>query len=204
MGARRAAAFERTDCEAMGGRIELRLEGDRPRWLTAKRLAYLSQYDLGPLPRLVHAPPLPFGANFALRRSALNRIEPFRDGLDRVGTTLISNGETELLRRLLTAGGQIVYWPRAEVLHRVPAKRLTKSWFRERAMAQGISDIRSGSPSRMPHLLLVGREIMRAGRALPILARRLSERRGGFDALLWLTSCQGRIEELGRQRRLHV
>lgn len=85
---------------------------------------------------------MPFGANFAITRVMLGQLEPFRDGLDRVGATLISNGETELLLRVLDIGGRIIYWPDAEVAHRVPAERLTKTWFRRRALAQGVSDVR--------------------------------------------------------------
>jgi GT2 family glycosyltransferase len=140
------------------------------------------------------------GANFAVRRSAFDALGGFRIGLDRIGTELISNGEIELLGRLLDGGGEIVYWPAAEVLHRVPPERLTKDWFRRRAEAQGISDVRLNGPDDTPYTLAVGRELLRAGRAGPILARRLIERRGSFDAELWLTGSLARIGELRRQR----
>jgi glucosyl-dolichyl phosphate glucuronosyltransferase len=196
-------AFGDHGCDAVGGRVVLRLEsgGELPRWLTEKRLGYLSAYDLGPNARDVHGPPLPVGANFAVRRTALEGLGGFRDGLDRVGRELISNGEFELLRRLLSSGGRVVYRPDAEVVHRVPAERLTKDWFRRRAYAQGVSDVRTDPLDGDPFALRAARETVRAARALPILARRMVEGRGSFDAELWLIACRARVEELQRQRR---
>lgn len=192
--------FEREHCDVIGGRITLKLEDGLPRWLTEKQLGYLSRYDLGETPREVDEPLLPFGANLALARSALEGVEPFRVGLDRVGSSLVSNGEIELLRRIRAAGGRIVYWPAAAVAHRVPPERLTKDWFRRRARAQGISDVRSDEGGAGGYPLRLGRELLRTGRAAPILVRRLIEGRGTFDSLLWVTYCRGRIEELGRRR----
>ena len=195
-------AFANTACQALGGRVVLRVEGggELPGWLTERRLTYLSHYDLGAEPREVREPPLPVGANFALRRSALERLGGFRAGLDRVGNELISNGEYELLRRVLADGGEILYWPAAEVIHRVPRERLTKEWFRRRARAQGISDIRTDPLEPGTFARRYSREAVRTGRAVPILARRVLERRGGFDAELWLIACRARLEELRRQR----
>jgi glycosyltransferase involved in cell wall biosynthesis len=192
--------FERERCDALGGRITLELGAQLPRWLTEKRLSYLSRYDLGDAPREVRGPPLPFGANFALARGVLASVGTFQAGLDRVGGSLSSNGEIELLTRVIASGGRIVYWPQAAVAHRVPAERLTKPWFRRRAFAQGVSDVRTEPPSRRPYALRISRELIRAGRALPIWARRQLERRGGFDAALWLVYCRGRIAELRSQR----
>jgi glucosyl-dolichyl phosphate glucuronosyltransferase len=188
--------FERERCDALGGRITLEFEGRLPRWLTDQRLSYLSRYDLGDAPREVRRPPLPFGANFALARGVLASAGTFQAGLDRVGDSLSSNGEIELLTRIIAGGGRIVYWPDAAVAHRVPPERLTKDWFRRRAFAQGVSDVRIEPAGRRLYPLQVSRELIRAGRALPICVRRLLERRGSFDAALWLVYCRGRIAEL--------
>jgi glycosyltransferase involved in cell wall biosynthesis len=194
--------FERSGCDALGGRTILKLEdgGEFPRWLTQGRLGYLSSYDLGDHPRSVSEPPFPVGANFAVRRDALTAMEGFAQGLDRVGNELISNGEFEFLRRLVAGGGHILYWPEAEVAHRVPRERLTKEWFRRRAHAQGVSDVRTNGVAG-PYPLQLAREAVFASRAAPILVKRLIEGRGPFDAEMWLISSRGRLEELRRQRR---
>jgi glycosyltransferase involved in cell wall biosynthesis len=193
--------FRRERCQVLGGRITLRFEGDIPRWLSEKRHGYLSRYDLGPFPRELRNPPLPFGANFAMTREVVESMGPFDEGLGRAGGQLISNEETELLRRILAAGGRIVYWPEAAVQHRVPADRLTKDWFRQRAFAQGVSDMRTSPLDDGSYPVLLAREFIRATRAAPILVRRLVECGSGFDALLWLISSRGRILELNRRHR---
>jgi glycosyltransferase involved in cell wall biosynthesis len=197
-------AFATTSCDAVGGRVTLGLEGatEYPRWLTERRRSYLSQYDLGDVPVEVVDTSLPVGANFAVRADALAGMGGFRVDLDRSGTELISNGEQELLRRLRDRGGKIVYWPDAAVKHRVPSERLNKDWFRRRARAQGISDVRMRAHDRHPYPIRRLREAARVWRALPILMRRLTEGRGSFDAELWLIDCRARLEELRRERDL--
>jgi GT2 family glycosyltransferase len=198
------AGFRETGADVIGGRVVLKLEagGELPGWLTEKRLSYLSSYDLGESSREVTGRPLPVGANLAVTREALGAVGPFREGLDRIGNSLISNGDTEWLRRALAAGRRIRYWPGASVRHRVPPERLTKRWFLGRARAQGISDVREegGEPS----IGRIARETVRAGRAAPILALRLAEGRGGFDATLWLAACRARVGELRRMRSAGV
>src|SRR4051812_3607450 len=94
--------------------------------------SYLSEYDGGPQ--------LPFGANCAIRRERCLALGGFRPGLDRVGDSLVSNGETELFGRLRASGGSVHYAPSAVVTHRIPSQRLTRPWLRRRARAQGTSD----------------------------------------------------------------
>ena len=199
------AAFERNDCHAVGGRVQLKLEdgAELPAWLTPRRVSYLSSYDLGAAPSYVHRPPLPVGANFGLLRRGLEPLGGFREELDRVGFDLSSNGEFELLRRLLASGGRVVYWPAARVLHRVGPERTTKDWFRRRARAQGVSDARMDPLDGRSATRRIARESLRTGRAAPILARRLIEGRGTFDAELWLIACRARVAELQKQRRGH-
>jgi glycosyltransferase involved in cell wall biosynthesis len=196
--------FATQSCEALGGRITLELGGELPSWVTRKQLSLLSHYDLGPAPKEVGRRGLPFGANFAVTRETLARFDGFRVDLDRVGTALISNGETELLRRILAARERIVYWPAADVAHRVPAERLTKEWFRRRAVAQGVSDVRTEPTGErtesIVRALLLTRETIRAARDLPLLARQLARERSRFDLALWLAYSRGRREELKRLR----
>ena len=200
------AGFAETGAGVLGGRIVLRVEGggELPGWVSRKQLSYLSAYDLGPEPKVVGRRELPFGANFAIRRDVLDGMDGFRPDLDRVGRTLISNGETELLRRILAADGKVVYWPAAEVTHRVPPERLDRDWFAQRAIAQGASDIRTeptgGKTDSLVRAILIGREYLRAVRDLPNLLSQLARERRSFDLKLWLAYSRGRREELRRLR----
>jgi glycosyltransferase involved in cell wall biosynthesis len=190
------SAFAETGCAGLAGRVRLRFEGGAaPTWLARPQRNYLAELDLGPLPAWLDAGPVPVGANCAVRRSEFERVGGFRDGLDRLGRSLISNGDTEFFRRLRAHGGRLRYEPAAEVLHRVPAERLARDFFYARARAQGISDalldeLDDGAPARPSR---VARELWRCGRTAPILARGLATGRGTMNARQWVSYCQGRL-----------
>jgi GT2 family glycosyltransferase len=134
------AAFEDDACAAVGGRIELGFASPEPPWLTEWR-CYLAEYDLGTEARWLTADdPVPVGANCAVRRADFERAGGFRPGLDRIGRSLVSNGDTEFFRRLRAAGGRLRYVPEASVIHRIPPGRMTVQYFLRRHRAQGVSD----------------------------------------------------------------
>ena len=200
-----ADAFERSDFDGLAGRVELQFEAPPPRWIEAARLRlYLSEFDLGtgevrPLPD----PLLPVGANCAVTRGAFDRLGGFREGFDRVGQSLLSNGDLEFFRRLRAKGGRIAYAPNAHVLHRVPAQRLTSAWFRQRAYAQGLSDVLLDPPPTGSRARSLAREVARSARAAPILFRNLAHGHGAMNARLWLVYCRGRRDGI-RQRSSEV
>ena len=138
-------AFAEHPCAGVGGRVKLRLDGPEPWWLATRR-AYLAEYDLGAEPFWIETDDIdgrdamPVGANCAVRRTEFDRLGGFIVGLDRIGRSLVSNGDTEFFHRLRGAGGSIRYEPEASVLHCVPADRLTVDFFTRRYYAQGVSD----------------------------------------------------------------
>jgi GT2 family glycosyltransferase len=132
-------AFERRPCAAVGGKVELGLAGPAPAWLAVRRY-YLAEYDLGPEGHWLRGDPVPVGANCAVRRGEFERLGGFHLGLDRIGGSLVSNGDTEFFHRLRAAGGRLWYEPEAHVVHCVPVERLTVEYFLERHFAQGVSD----------------------------------------------------------------
>jgi glycosyltransferase involved in cell wall biosynthesis len=182
------SAFASTGCDALGGRVTLALEGDAPPWLTRKLRRYLAEFELGPEPRWLDSEPVPVGANCAVTREAYEAAGGFLAGLDRVGTSLLSNGDTEFFRRLQRRGCRIRYEPRAQVEHCVPQERLTSEFFRRRAYAQGRSDAVLAPTGS------VGREFLRRGRAVPIAARGVLAGRGAITAAFWLQYCRGRVD----------
>ena len=137
--------FEQQPCAAVGGKVQLRLDGPEPAWLSTRRY-YLAEYDLGPEPcwltgELIDGrDPFPVGANCAVRRSDFNALGGFVTGLDRIGKSLVSNGDTEFFRRLHATGRTLRYEPEAGVIHCVPGDRLTVKFFAKRHYAQGYSD----------------------------------------------------------------
>lgn len=194
-------AFRNPDCAAVGGRVELLLEESAPRWLTEGRRSYLAEFELGVESKWLDDGTVPVGANCAVRRDVFDRLGGFRAGLDRIGSSLVSNGDTEFFRRVRRQGGKIRYEPRAHVRHRVPGARLTPDYFHRRAYAQGVSDQLLAMPhSRARTWQARGREVVRMGRALPILTKGMIQRREAINAALWLSYCQGRAATLGSKQ----
>jgi GT2 family glycosyltransferase len=189
------AGFADPACAGIGGRVQLRYEGPLPPWLSKPQRNYLAEFELGSESRWLDEGPVPVGANCAVRRGDFERVGGFRAGLDRLGNSLISNGDTEFFRRLRTLGGRIRYEPGALVLHRVPEERLTRSFFRRRAHAQGVSDAllarldATQSPARR-----LARELWRCGRTGPILARGVLTGGGTMNAVQWISYCHGRLD----------
>lgn len=61
--------------------------------------------------------------------------------LGRSGSSLLSNEEVSLCKKLWNKGVQMYYAPDAVVYHRVPAVRATRRWLLRRIYWQGISDV---------------------------------------------------------------
>lgn len=189
-------AAAETDAAAIAGRIQLWFEGPEPPWLTPKLRSYLSELELGDHPHTLPPGHHPYGANCAVRREWFDKVGGFRTGLDRKGKSLVSNGDTEFFRRVQAEGGDVVYWPQASVMHRVPAERLTRDFFVRRAYAQGISDVLlEGAGDNLTWRTRL-REEARKARALPALAKGIGSREGTQNAACWLAYSRGRLAGL--------
>jgi glycosyltransferase involved in cell wall biosynthesis len=97
------------EAEAFGGPIRARLEGSAPRGC-GREEPPITTLDLGPEDRPAE---VVWGANFAVRRSAVERIGSFDERIVRP-----HGDEEEWLERLRTAGGRIVYLAEAGLDHR--------------------------------------------------------------------------------------
>jgi GT2 family glycosyltransferase len=108
LGAMLVGAAEHPEHEAFGGPIRARLEGTNLH-ACGREPAPVTTLDLGPHDRDAE---LVWGANLAVRRSALDRIGAFD------GTRSGPGDEEEWERRLRAAGGRILYVAGAGVDHR--------------------------------------------------------------------------------------
>lgn len=83
---------------------------------------------------------VPLGANMAVRRDVFDVIGGFRADLGRTSGRLVLGQEVpELLLRARAAGLRGLYVPEMEVHHHVPARRLTRRYFRGWWFGKGIS-----------------------------------------------------------------
>ena len=114
-----------------------------PDWLSTegrRAMAPFAVFDLG-----IEAGPLtepPFGANMAFKKKMFEKYGGFRTDLDRCGTGMLSNGDTEFGRRLLAGGERLRYEPSAVVNHPVSHNRVQKSYLLSWEFGKGRADIR--------------------------------------------------------------
>jgi GT2 family glycosyltransferase len=101
------------DAEAFGGPIRARFEGHTPRGC-GREDPPITTLDLGEGEREVD---FVWGANFAVRRGAVERIGPFDESIVRP-----HGDEEEWLERLRAAGGRVVYLAAAGLDHRRTAE----------------------------------------------------------------------------------
>jgi glucosyl-dolichyl phosphate glucuronosyltransferase len=125
---------------ALGGRIDLVWESERPSWLSTRVEDCYTALDCGDQARRMPYPEYPYGANMAFRANAIGGHR-FDTGLGRIETSLLSNEEKALFYELGQRGAVVWYEPRAIVFHRVPPERAYLRWFLRRRCAQGRSDI---------------------------------------------------------------
>lgn len=135
-------AFEAFDAAVVGGRIAPRYEVPRPAWLHDDLVGFISVINWGGAARIAEPHEWMAGANIAFRKCELEDAGLFNVGLGRVGAgyALLSNEEAELVDRIRSAGGAVVYAPDVMVSHLVEAERLTQSWFRRRTAWQAASE----------------------------------------------------------------
>jgi glycosyltransferase involved in cell wall biosynthesis len=82
------------------------------------------------------------GANFAVRRDAIERASRFPLTLGRTGKSLIGGEESYLIERLSALGLQSIYDDAFVVQHRIQPERLERRWAGRRAFWEGVSRIR--------------------------------------------------------------
>jgi glucosyl-dolichyl phosphate glucuronosyltransferase len=139
------AAHPQAGC--VGGACKARFDGERPAWLSERLLQLASITRWGPEARRPRSSAeWPFGANVAFRRETLAAVGPFSLALGRKGAaSLLSGEDSDMVRRVLAAGWQVWLEPRAVVLHKVHAERLTSRFYWRRFWWGGVS--RAQNPS---------------------------------------------------------
>jgi GT2 family glycosyltransferase len=138
------------EAEAFGGPIRPRFEGRAPRGC-GREDPPITTLDLGPADRETD---FVWGANFAVRRGAIERIGPFDEAI-----VLPHGDEEDWLERLRAAGGRIVYLAAAGLEHRRTAEDARLRPLARAAYARGraarASDRRRGREPSLPGELRV-------------------------------------------------
>jgi len=128
----------------VGGPVRPIWEAPPPKWLELTRgdlWGTIAIQDHGNARAIYEeARKVPLGANMAVRRAMMARIGGFRADLGRSSGRLILGQEVpELLVRARAAGYRGVYQPAMALSHHVPARRLTRAYFRRWWFGKGVS-----------------------------------------------------------------
>jgi glycosyltransferase involved in cell wall biosynthesis len=108
--------------------------------------------------------PIGVGANYMIRRSAIEAVGGFPTTLGRVGNSLASGEEAYVMDRVIERGFQTWYDGTIVVEHKIHAIRLTRSWIADRARHEGAVDLRKMRTPRERFL-----KAIKCSAALPIL-----------------------------------
>jgi glycosyltransferase involved in cell wall biosynthesis len=158
----------------VGGKILPRWLSEPPTWLLPYAPGNLSLLDLGEETITLNWPGI-FGCNFSIRRSVLYEVGGFNP--DSFGDVWLGDGETGLLCKVMDAGYEITYTPRAVVWHVIPQQRMTLRYLKLRRANQGACDAYAyyrKYRSRKRHLLR--KSVTMLGYALRHKARALGHR----------------------------
>jgi len=124
---------------AVGGDIQPRWLGERPRWFPGEFgwVVGCTWTGLAGPARVVRNP---IGANMSFRRAEALHLGGFDELLGRRGDGGDGAEETELAIRATACGfGHVVHEPSARVMHDVPQDRARWTYFRRRCLAEGRS-----------------------------------------------------------------
>jgi glycosyltransferase involved in cell wall biosynthesis len=126
-----------------GGPVLPIWERPRPSWLDERRSdlwGTLAILDYGPEPFIFEdRRRVPLGANMAVRRRLVDRIGGFDPRLGRTGQSLLGQEQAEFFCRSRAIGARGLYVPAMSLHHHVPARRLTRRYFREWWYWKGVS-----------------------------------------------------------------
>jgi len=126
-----------------GGPVRPIWETAAPPWFDRERSdlwGTLAILDYGPTPFVFEdRQRVPLGANMAVRRTLIDRVGGFDPEFGRKGGSLLGQEQAEFFCRPRAAGARGWYEPAMELYHHVPARRMTKEYFRRWWYWKGVS-----------------------------------------------------------------
>jgi glycosyltransferase involved in cell wall biosynthesis len=195
------SAFEQASLApaAVGGRVWLDWQGEKPGWVPDEHLPLYTYVDHGSGAHSLENGEYLVGANLAFEKNALCSIGGFDPNLGRQGAVLLSGEEAAILAQLRQMRRDVYYEPAAVVWHSVDQSRKRPSWLLRRLFWDGASqpliDVPARERSRRSTSLNVYRDLRQCGRwSWEILSAVLKGRKeSAWDSLLGLSQRAGRL-----------
>lgn len=134
-------AYEETDADAIGARVDIRWEAARPHWLSDDLQGMLGAFAPGGQRAQLDESTSFSSSAFSVKVEALRAIGYFSPFLSKRIDLPASAEVRDMCQRLREAGYTLWFEPGALVMHRAPAARLKRSFLTGRAYWQGRSDV---------------------------------------------------------------
>jgi len=193
------STFETFAPAAIGGRVWLDWQGQRPQWVPEQHLALFTYVDHGDAGHPLKENEYLVGANIAFDKKSLEAVGGFDPALGRQGAVLLSGEEASTLE-LMRARNLVVYYePAALVWHSVIPARKHPRWLLKRLFWDGASqplvDRASQRPSRRSISLSAYRDLRACARwswdiAVAVVK---GKKVSAWESLLGLSQRAGRL-----------
>ena len=140
-----SSAKKRPEVAIFGGKVEVvwpdnkQPEWARPEWIMAFGFP---RHHYAEGEAFYEAPACPFGPNYWVRKIVFQKVPFFDETLGPRPSNRIQGDETAFLMNLQGQGFPILYYPGAEVYHRILHEGCTIPWLRRRAYTHGRGHVR--------------------------------------------------------------
>ena len=125
---------------AVGGKILLQYEQEKPGWLTSYLSSLFGYFNPGNKSGEFKKNRYPRGSNMSFRKDVFDQVGVFDTKLGRKGSDMLGSEEKELFARIYKMNFLVRYLPTAIVYHNVPPERTTMEFVRNQAVSYGKSE----------------------------------------------------------------
>ncbi len=186
--------YEDPNVMGVGGFVAPQWISHRPHWFP-EELDWIIGCSYRGLPTEKSLVRNPIGANMSFRSEALRKVGYFKSDIGRIGTTLLSDEETEISMRILRAipNAKLIYDPSAIVHHKVDAQRTSLTYVWKRSFYEGISKATITAELNLPNTrtaLTTESDYLKylIQVAIPLRARRILNPKNILQLLTLMTS----------------
>jgi len=148
--------------DAIGGKILLKFEKERPKWANKYLDPLWAALDMGEEEIPFRNGKYPIGCNMAFKKDVFDQIGLFNTELGRTGKNLAGGEEKDIFMRMYEKDMSVHYLPKAYVHHSIPETRTTPDFIRKQALGIGMSE-RIRSKSNGTYMKTVFREMFKWG-----------------------------------------
>jgi glucosyl-dolichyl phosphate glucuronosyltransferase len=125
---------------AVGGRILLHFEKNKPTWYTNYLGSLLGYYNPWDELRPFNKKQYPRGSNMVYRKELFVKYGVFNPELGRIGAGMLGSEEKEMFQRIYMGDEIIYYLPQAVIYHMVPEERTKTPFLRLQSVGVGRSE----------------------------------------------------------------